>query len=94
MANTKYINDPAWAQVVTNLVKGEKGKAGMQFSDISQALEAKYDLTQSRENLINKVNRGNFSAQLLIAMLRAMGVETLDLSDVDKMLERAQANLD
>lgn len=93
MASTKYINDPAWAQVVTNLMKGEKGKAGMQFSDISEALEAKYGLIQSRENLINKVNRGNFSAQLLIAMLRSMGVESLDLRDVDKMLEKAQENM-
>lgn len=90
MTTTKYINDPAWAQVVTNLVKGEKGKSGMQFSDISDALETNYGLKQSRENLINKVNRGNFSAQLLIAMLRSMGVETLDLKEVDKMLERAK----
>lgn len=90
----KYFNEPVWAQVVTNIVKGEKGRLGMGFSEIQRELEDKYGIIQSRDNLITKVNRGTFSAQLFLAILKCMDVETINLKELDRMLEREQEKLD
>ena len=85
----KYFNDRVWAEVVKNIIKGEKGRRGLEFVDIQRALEDRYGIQQSRDNLITKVNRGTFSAQLFLAMLKCMDVEKVDLNEIDAMLERA-----
>ena len=90
----KYFNDPVWAEVVKNIVKGEKGKLGMGFSEIQDELLEKYNIVQSRDNLITKVNRGTFSAQLFLALLKCMEVETIDLKQIDQMLARAHKKID
>ena len=89
-----YVNDPVWAEVVKNLIKGEKGKSGMEFSELTRALEENYNIIQSRDNLITKVNRGTFSAQLFLALLKCMDVESINLNEIDKMLERARERIE
>ena len=74
--------DPADARsYIQGSIRAEKARRNMTFGDLSQALKA-MGITQSATNLSTKVGRGNMSAQLFLAIMKALGKETIDLREI------------
>ena len=55
-------------------------RRGVSYEDLVQKL-AEIGVTETPENIRNKVSRGKFMASFMLQCLRAIGAETLRLGD-------------
>ncbi len=71
---------PAWAKVVTKILKTELAKRGVDYPMlVSKLKEINVDI--SVEDLRGRMSRGTFSAILFVQCLRAIGVTTLPIEE-------------
>lgn len=94
-AMKSYINDFAMGKALSAFVKAERDKAQLTNQDICVRIEEEFGLIQTPDNLKNKINRGNFGAQLLIMIMAVLDIKELDIDEVSRLYESAkQGELD
>jgi hypothetical protein len=69
---------PDWESKVKGLLKAEVKRRSLTYEQLAAKL-AEIGVHDSARNIINKINRGTFSAVFLVQCLEAMNVETLRL---------------
>jgi len=76
--------DPeAFVEEAKRIFKAEMARRGFSFKRLAATLNALEDSdAESAQTLINKVNRGRFSFAFLLRATRAMGMSTVDVSQV------------
>jgi hypothetical protein len=67
-----------WARRARNLVKGELARRGLSYDDLAEKLK-KIGVEDNANNLRSKINRGTFSAALLLQTLEAIGCKSVDV---------------
>ena len=68
-------------EFVRGVLRAEKARRNLTYPQLSRML-ADYGIDQSATNLSTKVHRGMMSAQLFVAILAVMGIESLDLLEL------------
>ena len=68
-----------WQDRVKGLLKAELAKRNINYQQLSVLLQEKYGITESPQNLSNKVARGKFSAVFLVQALQAIECENLKI---------------
>ncbi|MCX4029026.1 hypothetical protein H0A36_05160 [Endozoicomonas sp. SM1973] len=66
------INKSSWDKVCATLVQQARQKNNLTFRDLAELIKQKTSIDIEPNNLANRVNRGNFSASLLLAAFFAM----------------------
>jgi hypothetical protein len=66
---------------IQELIRTEKARLGLTFEDISVRLQA-YGIKQTPTNLRTKLGRGDMGAQLFLALVKVLEVESLDLAQL------------
>jgi microsomal dipeptidase-like Zn-dependent dipeptidase len=67
-----------WEQKAKGLLKSELKRRDLTYSQLSEKLAA-VGITETPENIANKISRGKFSAVFLIQCLEVVGCHTLRL---------------
>jgi hypothetical protein len=65
------------------ILKAEMERREYSFKQLAQALEADGGTAETIQTLINKVNRGRFSFAFFLRAVRAMGVATVNVGEVE-----------
>lgn len=76
----------AWRELVSRLVKSEMTKRKLRYDDLSQRL-AQYGVSQSADNLRNKINRGIMGADLLLQLVYVLDIRSLDKTVLGEILQ-------
>ena len=69
-----------WQDRVKGLLKAELAKRNINYQQLSALLQEKYKITESPQNLSNKVARGKFSAVFMVQVCEAIECEQLKIS--------------
>ena len=72
--------DKEWQDHVKGLVKSELAKRNINYIQLAERLNEAYGITESPQNLSNKIARGKFGAIFLVQVMEAIGCETLNLN--------------
>ena len=75
-----------WRQVVQRLIKAEMSKRGLKYQCLSAEL-AKIGVTQSADNLRNKINRGILGADLMLQLITVMNVRKLGTDEIEDIID-------
>ena len=67
-----------WEAEVKGLLKAEVKRRNLTYEQLAAKLAA-IGVHDSARNIINKINRGTFSAVFLVQCLRAMGCRSIQL---------------
>jgi 3-mercaptopyruvate sulfurtransferase SseA len=70
---------PDWESEVKGLLKAEVKRRNLTYEQLAVKL-AEIGVHDSARNIINKINRGTFSAVFFVQCLRAMGCDTIRLT--------------
>lgn len=79
----------AWRELVSRLIKSEMTKRKLKYDDLSQRL-AQYGVSQSADNLRNKINRGIMGADLLLQLVYVLDIRSLDKTALGEILQTIQ----
>lgn len=74
------MEDKEWQDRVKGLLKAELAKRNINYIQLSGLLEENYGITESPQNLSNKVARGKFSAIFLVQALEAIECQELKIN--------------
>jgi len=66
---------------VGRYLKASLKQAGVTYEDLADKLQA-FGFKESKASIASKLSRGSFSATFMIAVLRAIGKESVTLVDV------------
>lgn len=69
-----------WAKRCKNLVRAEMARRGVTYSDLHDRL-SRAGISDTVQNLRNKINRGTFSAIFMIQVMQAINCESLRIAD-------------
>lgn len=72
--------DPQWENKVKGLLKAELKRRNVAYQDLVEKL-ALLGISETPENIANKISRGKFTAVFLIQCLEAIGCQTIRLSE-------------
>lgn len=70
-----------WRQLVQRLLKVEMSKRGVKYQDLSDRLLA-IGISQSADNLRNKINKGILGADLLLQILFVLNVRKVGREEI------------
>jgi hypothetical protein len=70
-----------WNDKAKRLLKAELKRSGTTYEALAAKLGA-MGLTESKTSIANKLARGKYSASFLLATLRAIGRDTISVSDL------------
>ena len=70
-----------WQDRVKGLLKAELAKRNINYQKLSALLDEKYGITESPQNLSNKVARGKFSAVFMVQVCEAIGCAKMDFQN-------------
>lgn len=68
-----------WENEVKGMLKAEIKRRNMTYEQLAEKL-AEIGVNDSARNIINKINRGTFSAVFFVQCLRAIGCTTVALT--------------
>lgn len=69
------------AERTARFIKAELKRAGMTYHDLAEKLKD-HGLSETRHSITSKLKRGTFPATFLIAVLAAIELEGLNLTDL------------
>jgi len=69
-----------WEAKAKGLLKAELKRRGITYQELAEKLAA-VGITETPENIANKISRGKFSAVFLMQCLEVIGCQTVRLSD-------------
>ena len=84
-------NDAA-KRFIQALIRTEKARLGLTFEDVSVRLR-QYGIRQTPTNLRSKLGRGDMGAQLFLALMKVLEVESLPLDELRLKRERKHPRL-
>lgn len=87
------IPSSAWRELVSRLIKSEMTKRKLRYDDLSQRL-AQYGVSQSADNLRNKINRGILGADLLLQLVYVLDIRSLDKAVLGEILQTMESQGD
>jgi hypothetical protein len=70
-----------WTDRAKRFLKAELKRANITYEELARRLREQHGLNETRVSVANKLSRGTFSAAFLMAALRAIGRERIDLAD-------------
>jgi hypothetical protein len=70
-----------WADRARQFVKAELKRANVNYHELSQRLK-EHGLEETEASIANKLSRGTFAATFFLATMKAIGRETINLTDV------------
>jgi hypothetical protein len=71
-----------WIDRAKRLLKSELKRADVTYEELARRLHEHHALNESKVTIANKLSRGTFSAAFMIAALRAIGRESINLADI------------
>ena len=74
-----------WRQIVSRLIKSELTKRGLKYEELSQKLQ-EIGISQTADNLRNKINRGVLGADLLFQIAYVLELSTINKPNMDEIL--------
>jgi hypothetical protein len=77
--NTSTTND--WRQLVQRILKAEMSKRGTKYQDLSDRLN-QIGISQSADNLRNKINKGIMGADLLLQIMYVLNMRRIERDDI------------
>lgn len=83
------MRDEDWSEYAKNVLKAELKRRGLAYRDLAERL-AKLGISENERNLANKISRGGFSAAFWLQCMAAIGVDTIRLEDLPKVVESVQ----
>ena len=69
-----------WKHQVKGLLKGELKRRDVSYQALSDTLKA-MGITESPENIANKISRGQFTAIFMVQCMEAVGCKIVRLED-------------
>ncbi len=85
----EYIDDPQWGKVVSRFIKSEMAIKGMKYKDLQRGL-AKTGTLQTDNNLRQKINRGQLSAQLFLQLLIVLDIQQFETLKIKQIIRHMQ----
>ncbi len=70
-------DDKEWQNRVKGLLKAELARRNINYVQLAELLSQKYGVTESPQNLSNKIARGKFSAVFMVQVCEAIGCKSL-----------------
>lgn len=74
-------SEEEWADRARIFLKAELLKAEVTYADLAKRLK-KHGLSETEASITNKLKRGTFPATFFLAVMKAIGVESVRLEDV------------
>ena len=78
-----------WRMVVQRLIKSEMTLKGIKYQELSDRL-AEIGVTQTADNLRNKVNKGILGADLLVQLMFVMDVKRVERDRIKEIIKNLQ----
>jgi hypothetical protein len=72
---------PSWQERAKRFLKAELARADIGYRELAERL-AKYGLRETEASIANKISRGTFPASFLLASLKAIEREQVNLRDI------------
>jgi hypothetical protein len=72
---------PSWEERAKRFLKAELARADIGYRELAERL-AKYELRETEASIANKISRGTFPATFLLASLKAIEREQVNLRDI------------
>ncbi len=76
------VTDAEWQAKAKGLLKGELKRRGVGYRELAEKL-AVLGVTETEQNIANKISRGGFSAVFLLQCLEAIGARTVTVTMAD-----------
>ena len=74
-------SEEEWAERASVFLKAELRKAEITYQELAKRLR-KHGLKETEASITNKLKRGTFPATFFLAVMKAIGVESVRLEDV------------
>jgi Domain of unknown function (DUF6471) len=87
----KFFDSPDMRQALKRYLRAQMGIKGIDYRSLSRRL-ADLGVEQKEGTLRNKVNKGTMGAQLLMYMLLAMDIKSLELCQIEEILENIKGS--
>jgi len=81
----KFFDSPDMRQALKRYLRAQMGIKGIDYRSLSRRL-AELGVEQKEGTLRNKVNKGTMGAQLLMYMLMALDIKSLELEQIEEIL--------
>ncbi len=72
------MSDEEWKEYAKGLLKAEIARKNLSLIDVARKLEA-MGISESPQNISNKINRGTFGAIFMLQILKAVGCKEIRL---------------
>lgn len=72
------VSDEEWKEYAKGLIKAEIARKNISLIDLSKKLEA-MGISETPQNISNKINRGTFGAIFMLQILKAVGCKEIRL---------------
>ena len=72
------MSDEEWKEYAKGLLKAEIARKNLSLIDVARKLEA-MGISESPQNISNKINRGTFGAIFMLQILKAVGCKEVRL---------------
>lgn len=72
------MSNEEWKEYAKGLLKAEIARKNLSLIDVSRKLEA-MGISESPQNISNKINRGTFGAIFMLQILKAVGCKEIRL---------------
>ena len=70
------MSDEEWKEYAKGLLKAEIARKNLSLIDVARKLEA-MGISESPQNISNKINRGTFGAIFMLQILKAVGCKEI-----------------
>jgi hypothetical protein len=70
-----------WADRAKRFLKAELKRADVTYEELARLLREHHGLNETKVSISNKLSRGTFSAAFLMAVLKAIGRQKIDLEE-------------
>ena len=87
---TSSSNTEIWSEAIKKYLMSKKKLHVLSYQDLSRKL-ALYEIKQTPKNLSAKFNQGTLSAALMISSLLAMGEKTINLNELNSILQEIKS---
>lgn len=72
---------PSWEERAKRFLKAELARADVGYRELAERLK-KHGMKETEASIANKISRGSFSATFLLASLKAIEREQVNLQDI------------
>ncbi len=72
------MSDEEWKEYAKGLLKAEIARKNLSLIDVAKKLEA-MGISETPQNISNKINRGTFGAIFMLQILKAVGCKEIRL---------------